>query len=183
MLRPHPASPTPLSRRRILTEGSRGLLALALFGASVSATATGCGKGGPPEPDPLEAELGAARRDSELAAAAAKTAPRPLVPALLVVADERAQHAAALAEELARAAGEPAPTEPAGSETPTPTASPAASPSVPDVMKALRGSAESATKLAATLSGYRAGLMGSIAAACTASYKVGLTPLPKKGTP
>lgn len=183
MLRRDPASPTPPSRRRILTEGGRGLIALALFGASVSATATSCGKEGPPEPDPLEAELAAARRDSELAAAAAKTAPRSLIPALLVVADERAQHAAALAEELARAAGRPAPNEPPESATPTTTASPVGSPSVPDVMKALRGSADSATKLAATLSGYRAGLMGSIAAACTASYKLGLTPLPKKGTP
>ena len=49
-----------------------------------------------------------------------------------------------------------------------------------DVAEALRKSAESATKLVPTLSGYRAGLMGSIAAACTASYTVGL---PSEGKP
>ncbi|MCW1960355.1 MAG: hypothetical protein KIH64_017760, partial [Mycobacterium sp.] len=52
---------TPLSRRRVLVDGSRGLLALALVGA----TATACGPSTPPEPDPLEAQLEAARQDSE----------------------------------------------------------------------------------------------------------------------
>jgi hypothetical protein len=42
------------------------------------------------------------------------------------------------------------------------------------VINSLRGSAASASHLAMTSSGYRAGLLGSIAAACTASYSVAL---------
>lgn len=156
-----------LTRRRALVDGGRGLLALAFVGT----VATACGVGEPPAPDPLEAELEAARHDSELAAAAAKGAKR-LAPALNEIAAERARHATALVEELARAAGTPTPTT---SETPTSTTSaPAKPPTVRDVTDALRKSADSATKLVPTLSGYRAGLMGSIAAACTASFTVGL---------
>ena len=103
MLAPHPHLTAELSRRRVLSGGGRGLLALALLGTSISANA--CGPGKPPGPDPLEAQLDSARRDSDLAAAAAKAAPRPVVPALMVIADERARHASALVEELARAAG------------------------------------------------------------------------------
>ena len=54
------------------------------------------------------------------------------------------------------------------------TAEPAKTPTVQDVIGALRVSADSASNLAATLSGYRAGLLGSIAAACTAAYTVAL---------
>jgi hypothetical protein len=45
---------------------------------------------------------------------------------------------------------------------------------VKDVIDALHTSADSAAKLVPTLSGYRAGLVGSIAAACTAAYSVAL---------
>jgi len=170
-----------LSRRRVLAGGGKGLLALALAGTAAAA----CGPGGPPTPDPLEAALEAARRDSDLAdlaAAAAKAAAPWLVPALNVVAAERARHATALVEELARAAGRPTPTSTpeTGGGTALPstdtetTAGPP--PTVQDVVTALRTSAGQATDLVPTVSGYRAGLMGSIAAACTAAYTVGLPP-------
>jgi hypothetical protein len=45
---------------------------------------------------------------------------------------------------------------------------------VADVVTSLRAAADSAAKLASTSSGYRAGLLGSIAASCTASYSVAL---------
>jgi hypothetical protein len=45
---------------------------------------------------------------------------------------------------------------------------------VADVVTSLRASADSAAKLASTSSGYRAGLLGSIAASCTASFSVTL---------
>ena len=184
MHRPVPG-PDAVSRRRVLVAGGRSVLALALVAAAASA----CGSA-EQGPDPLEAELAAARKDSELAAAAAKAALPAIAPALSVVADERARHATALVEELARAAGKPTPTssEP-GAAAPasarldgaTPTAAPSAPPappgpppSVQDVIVALRRSADSAATLAPTLSGYRAGLLGSIAAACTASYTWGL---------
>ena len=149
---------------------------MALLGTSVSVSATACGPSKPPEPDPLEAQLAAARRDNELAAAAARTAPRPFVPALLVVADERARHATALVEELARAAGKPTPTSTTetASATTAPTGKPAPPPKLEDVVAAIRASAESAAKLTPTLSGYRAGLMGSIAAACTTAHTIDL---------
>jgi hypothetical protein len=162
-----------LSRRRVLAGAGRGMLALAFVGTAAAA----CGSK-PSGPDPLEAELSAARSDSELAAAAAKVAAPAMVPALIEASAERARHATAIVEELSRAAGKPTPTP--GAETTSPTASapaaPTPPPSVGDVVAALRRSADNAAKLAPTLSGYRAGLMGSISAACTASWMVGLTP-------
>jgi hypothetical protein len=163
-----------LSRRRLLVGGGRGLLALALVGTAAAA----CGSKGVAEPDPLEAALSAARADSELAAAAAKAAPPEIAPALIEVSAERARHATALVEELSRAAGKPTPTP--GAQTTTPSAAPPATPAPPprlqDVVAALRRSGENAAKLAPTLSGYRSGLMGSIAAACTTAWTVGLSP-------
>jgi hypothetical protein len=168
---PRRAAPA-LTRRRVLTDGGRGLLALALVGM----TATACGTRQSPEPDPLEAELVAAQADSELAVAAAKAAKPAIAPALNEVAAERAKHAAALLEELSRAAGKPIPTTTSPQTTsapPTPD-KPAPPPTLRDVAEAMRKSADRATKLVPALSGYRAGLMGSIAAACTASFTVGL---------
>ncbi len=155
--------------------------ALAVLAAAVIGPAALACSTEPPAPDPLEAELESARADSELAAAAAAAAPREIAPALSVVADERARHATALVEELARAAGKPTPTETPAATPETKdsaaTAAPAPPPTLADVIAALRRSAESAARLAPTLSGYRAGLMGSIAAACTTSYTVGLPPV------
>lgn len=173
---PGPDRSPEFSRRHALA-----VLGAALLGPVAVACATE-----PPAPDPLEAELESARADSDLAAAAATSAPRELAPALLVVADQRARHATALIEELARAAGKPTPTPDSGGDTATAAASPTASttgapatppPALADVVAALRRSAQSAATLAPTLSGYRAGLIGSIAAACTTSYTVGLPPV------
>lgn len=158
-----------LSRRQVLAGGGRGLLALTLLGSALA----GCA-GEPPGPDPLEAELEAARQDSAMATAAAAAAAPAIAKALSAVADERARHATALIEELARAAGRPTPTSEADAPTTTPTAAAAPPPNLRDVSGALRRSAQSASALAPTLSGYRAGLLGSIAAACTAAYTVGL---------
>ena len=160
-----------LSRRSALTSGGRGLLALALVGTATMA----CGAGAPDEPDPLEAVLAAARADSELATAAARAAAPNMVPALLVVAAERARHATALVEELARAAGTPTPTSVAETTSASTQAAPESATRAA-VISALRRSADDAAKLAPTMSGYRAGLLGSIAAACTASATVALLP-------
>jgi len=98
-----------------------------------------------------------------------------MVPALLVVAAERARHATALVEELARAAGTPTPTSVAETTSASVQAAPASA-NRAAVISALRRSADSAAALAPTMSGYRAGLLGSIAAACTASATVALQP-------
>jgi hypothetical protein len=141
----------------------------ALLGAAV----TGCGASPPPAPDPLEQQAELARQDSALAAAAAKVAPPALAPALTEVAAERARHATALTQEIARVAGTPSATT---STTPPTTTSAVSAPppTAADVTAALRSSADSATKLAATLSGYRAGLLGSVAASCVTAYTVAL---------
>jgi hypothetical protein len=151
------------SRRSVLI----GAAALAALGA------TACAGGSPklPEPDELEAQLELARRDSQLARAAATAAGAFYAPLLNVVADERADHAKALSAEIARASG--ATITPAGPPVPSPSAA-ATPPARTDVMAALRESADSAAKLAANLSRYRAGLLGSIAASCTASATVPL---------
>jgi hypothetical protein len=152
-----------ISRRRVLI----GAAALAALGA----TACACGSPKSPEPDELEAQLELAQRDSQLARAAATAAGAFYAPLLDVVADERGDHAKALSAEIARASG--ATTTPASPPVPSPSAA-ATPPARTDVMAALRESADSAAKLAANLSGYRAGLLGSIAASCTASATVPL---------
>ncbi len=163
-----------INRRGVLAGGA----ALAALGVVVS----GCGESRP-KPPPVEQLLGPldqARHDSALAGAAAAAVGNPpqIAAALTVVASQRAAHARALSTEISRAAGKfassssettsPSPAEPAGPPPPPPPVS--------DVINALRASADSASRLVATESGYRAGLLGSIAASCTASYMVALVP-------
>jgi hypothetical protein len=161
-----PSSPPTVSRRRVLF----GAAALALVGS----TAAACGSSPPPpEVDELAAQLDRARADSQLATdAAAATPPPPMAQALTAVASERSAHAKALSDELVRMVGKDAPTTTATSTT----AQPVKPPTTQDVIGALRESADTATQLAAKQSGYHAGLLGSIAASCTAAYKVALVP-------
>jgi len=157
-----------VSRRQVLA-GGVALAALGMTGAACSSPPA------PPAVDELESQLKLARHDSELATAAAAGAAHPVSAALTEVASERAQHAQALATEIARLAINPTSTS---SETTSPTSTTsvvaAPPPSVSDVINSLRASAASAGQLATTSSGYRAGLLGSIAAACTAAYTVAL---------
>jgi hypothetical protein len=146
----------------------------------LGATAAGCGQP-PPPPDlaDLAAQLDRARADSKLASDAADAQPpqSSQARALTTVAAERTAHAQALSDELVRMVGTKAPTaQPSASSTTTAPASgnPAPAPTVADVINALKQSAQESTTLAARLSGYRAGLVGSIAAACTAAYTVAL---------
>lgn len=157
-----PSSPPPVSRRRVLAAGAT----LALFGAVASACGTA-----PPAPDALEAQVTLARRDAGLAAAAAGSVTTPVTDALRAVAERRQAHARVLTAEINRLAdpqaeSTTAPTEPAQ----------AGRASVADVVAALQDSAQRATDLATSSSGYRAGLLGSIAAACTVDHTVTLAP-------
>jgi hypothetical protein len=162
------------NRRGVLAGGA----ALAALGVVLSA----CGESPPKTPavEDLLGPLDQARRDTELASAAAAAVGNPpqVAAALTVVATQRAAHARALATEIARAAGKlgTSSTE-AAKPSPTDTAAPPPPPPpVSDVINSLRASAESAGRLVASESGYRAGLLGSIAASCTASYSVALVP-------
>jgi len=153
-----------VSRRRVLI----GAAALAALGAAGSA----CSSPKPPEPEELLPEVDLARRDSQLARAAAAAAGPFYAPLLNVVADERASHAEALSKEIDRIAdGTTTSSQPSA---PTTSAAAAPPPTRADVIASLRESADSAAKLAAKLTGYRAGLLGSIAASCTASATVSL---------
>jgi hypothetical protein len=156
----------PIVNRRRVLAGAVTLAALALTAPACSAPPA------PPAVDELEAQLTLARQDSELATAAAVGAEPPVHAALTQVATERGQHAEALATEIKRLA----PTSSATSSPTTTTTSAAAAPPPPlaSVVKSLKASADSARDLATTSSGYRAGLLGSIAASCTASYTVAL---------
>lgn len=147
-----------------------GGAALAVFGITGSACSS---PPAPPAVDELESQLKLARHDSELATAAASAAAKPVSAALTEVAAERTQHAQALATEITRLAVNPTSRQ-TTSPTPTTSAAAAPPPTLSDVINSLRGSAASASHLATTSSGYRAGLLGSIAAACTASYSVAL---------
>lgn len=157
-----------VSRRRVLAGG--GLL-------TVLALATpGCGSTPvSPAVGELEAQRRLAHHDSELAAAAGAALPdsggSSLGAALAAVAAERAEHARALGDEIARATGK---RDPEPTETAPPSDVAAAAPTVSDVVNALRVAADSAGTVATTSSGYRAGLLASIAAACTAAYTVAL---------
>ena len=171
-----PSAVPVISRRGVLAGGA----ALAVLGVGVSA----CSQS-PPKPPAVEELLGPldqARRDSAVASAAATAigiAPQ-VAAALTVVATQRGAHARALSTEISRVANKAtsSTSEPASS-SPSPTgaaAPPPPPPPVSDVIDTLRASAESASRLVATSSGYRAGLLASIAASCTASYTVALVP-------
>ena len=167
-----------ISRRGVLAGGA----ALAALGVVVTA----CGESTPKPPavEELLGPLDQARHDSALAAAAAGAvgSPPQVAAALTVVATQRAAHARALATEVARAAGKLTSSTSetsSSSATPSPTdpqSPPPPPPPVSDVIDSLRKSAEDASRLVATSAGYRAGLLASIAASCTASYQVALVP-------
>ena len=167
MLRPEPGFDPIVSRRRVLVGGA----ALAVLAVAVSACSS---SPAPPAVDELEAQLTLARGDSELATAAAVGTPQAVNAALTEVAAERAKHAQALMTEIARLAVNPTATSRETTTPSTTTPAAAAPPPLADVIQSLRASADSARQLAGTSSGYRAGLLGSIAASCTASYSVAL---------
>lgn len=161
------ALPTISRRRLLVTALPAGVVLTALGSAAACAPAPP-----PPELADLVAQFDRAHADSRLAGLAATTARPRVVPALTTVASVRAAHARALSDEITRITGGQTPTTPAS--TTTTSGAPPAAPTVADVTAALRASADGAAQLAATLSGYRAGLLGSISAACTASYQVAL---------
>ena len=151
-----------------------GGAALAVLGMTAPACSS---PPAPPGVDELESQLTRAQHDSELATAAAAAATdKPISTALTEVASERARHAQALTAEIARLAVNPTTSASSQTSGPTSTSSAPAAPvpTLSDVINSLRESAASASQLATTSSGYRAGLLGSIAAACTASYSVAL---------
>jgi hypothetical protein len=163
MLRAEPGFEPVVNRRRVLT-GGVALAALAISAPACSSSPA------PPAIDELEEQLSLARQDSELATTAAAGTDQQVGRALKQVAADRSQHAQALTAEIKRLA----PTSSATTSPSTTTTTSGAPPPLASVVTSLKASADSARQLASTSSGYRAGLLGSIAASCTASYTVAL---------
>jgi len=165
MLRAEPGFEPVVNRRRVLT-GGVVLAALAISAPACSSPPA------PPAVDELEEQLSLARQDSELATTAAAGTDQQVGRALKQVAAERSQHAQALTTEIKRLA--PTSSATTSPTTTTTSGTAAAPPPLASVVTSLKASADSARQLASTSSGYRAGLLGSIAASCTASYTVAL---------
>ncbi|MFX0576679.1 hypothetical protein [Nocardia nepalensis] len=137
------------------------------------------------QPDPLAAQEVLARSDAAAATAAIAVTPQRHA-ALTVIANERTAHADALRAEINRVIGVygdgTTPTHRTRELTPSASAAaPAASgtaapptqpPSIDELRTRLTKSQQSAGDLARTQSGYRAGLLASISAACAAQAGV-----------
>lgn len=113
--------------------------------------------------DTLSSHLTYARRDAETAAVLAGARPE-LADALGIVAAERRAHADALAAEIDRVLGGPSTSSSPAATTATTTAVPP--PSLDELTADLAQAQTSAAESARNESGYRAGLLGSISAAC-----------------
>lgn len=177
-----PSAPPSLTRRRLLFTAVPATLAVGLLAGT-----TACSPPPPPaDLAELRTQFDRANADSLLAGDAAtappgRTLPPDLAATLTAIAGERTAHARALADEITRLTEGEAPTTSAAPTTTTgATAAPAAKPTVAAVAKALRESAEDAARAATEMAGYRAGLLGSIAASCTAAYQVALGDPEKK---
>lgn len=144
-------------------------LGLGLAAVAGSAALSGCtlGTDAPPEPDAFIALAAAARTDAGMATALSAQSPGQAA-ALTTIAAERTAHAEALEAELLRANG---PTTPAPEPSPATTA-PATPPTIDGLRAALASAQRAAADTARAASGYRAGLAGSISAACAAQNEV-----------
>lgn len=176
-----PSAPPTLTRRRLLVAAVPATLAMGLLAGT-----TACSPPPPPaDLADLQTQFDRANADSLLAGEAATAPPgRTLTPemvaTLTAIAAERTAHARALADEITRLTDGAAPTTSAAPTTTATPAAPAAPPTVTAVAKALRESGEDAARVATEMAGYRAGLLGSIAASCTAAYQVALGDPEKK---
>ncbi len=176
-----PSAPPTLTRRRLLIAAVPATLAVGLLAGT-----TACSPPPPPaDLADLQTQFDRANADSLLAGEAATAPPgRTLTPdmvaTLTAIAAERTAHARALADEITRLTDGEAPTTSAAPTTTSTTAAPPAPPTLAAVAKALRESGEDAARLATQMAGYRAGLLGSIAASCTAAYQVALGDPEKK---
>ncbi|RBO96621.1 hypothetical protein DFR74_101637 [Nocardia puris] len=151
-------------------------------GALAVGAVAGCTDDTIHDPDPLAAQEITARADAAAATAAIALAPERHA-ALTAIAAERTAHADALRDEVARVIGvygdgttpvhrtrELTPVSAAAS--PGATGAPVAPAGVDELRARLTSSRDSAAQLAATLSGYRSGLLASISAACAAHAEV-----------
>ncbi|QIS07663.1 hypothetical protein F5X71_24965 [Nocardia brasiliensis] len=172
----------PMDRRTALRLAGGGAVGVLALGAAV-----GCAtEDTVHEPDPLAAQEVKARTDAAAATAAIALAPHKHA-ALTAIATERTAHADALRAEIARVIGVygdgTTPAHRTRASAPGPAAGsaavasgtavpPVAAPSLDTLRAQLTESRQSAAALASSQSGYRAGLLASISAACAAEAGV-----------
>jgi hypothetical protein len=167
---PTPTTTILLSRRSTLRLAGYGVVAV----SALSACSTDGGAAGPSKIDPLIAQADRARTDAAAATAAVATIPDRGT-ALGLIAAERTEHAKALDTEIARALGvysdgsPPSADSAAISSATTETVSP---PTLDQLRTRIADSQRGSAALAATESDYRAGLLGSISAACGVHVEV-----------
>ncbi|MGH3793891.1 MAG: hypothetical protein ACRDSP_03275 [Pseudonocardiaceae bacterium] len=152
------------SRRSVLVAGM-AMGALVVAGPPVLAGCASLRSDAPEQPDPLERPAQRAESDVALARAVAGAHPALATAALALAADRQA-HAATLRAELRRVRPSPAPTS-----GPAPPPAPVAaatqrSAARDELARAVRAAQDEAAGLVATLPGYRAALLASIAACC-----------------
>lgn len=147
------------TRRSVLRVGAAACAAAMLTAA--------CASDEPEPPDPLEAPADRAARDAATITAAIAVFP-DRAGALETMAAERRAHAEALTAEVERL--RPAPTTTSSAVEP-PAVEP---PTLDDVRAGLIAAAEEAANLVPAVSGYRCGLLGSIAAACHTQVAIAL---------
>ncbi|WP_139182942.1 hypothetical protein [Actinopolyspora xinjiangensis] len=143
----------------------RGLLRLSAL-AALSPAVLSCSG---PEPDPLVKLSERARTDTELARLTAERHPE-LAARARAVADARARHGETLRREITRVAGEDS-TFPSGS-APEPEIAETPEGAAERLRTALREAQRQAAETAPELSGYRAGLAGSVSAGCASLVEV-----------
>ncbi|MBL1078733.1 hypothetical protein JK358_30455 [Nocardia sp. 2] len=152
-----------MDRRTALRLAGGGALAVAALGAVACST-----EQTPSMPDPLVTQEESARTDAVYATAAIATNP-DRAGALQTVAAQRAEHADALRTEIDRVIGVYGDgTTPSHRTPPVTPAAPAQPPTVAELRTRLTSAQRAAADLCASQTGYRAGLLGSISAACAA---------------
>ncbi|WP_040836800.1 hypothetical protein [Nocardia brevicatena] len=145
----------------------------AAVGGFALAAIAGCADDTIHEPDPLAAQEIRARADAAAATAAIALDPQRSA-ALKTIAAQRTAHADALRTEIERVIGVygdgTTPTH--RTPPPSPTTTPVEPPDVTTLRDRLTAARRSALDLAGTQSGYRAGLLASISAACAVHAEV-----------
>ncbi|HEY8371451.1 MAG TPA: hypothetical protein VIL00_01790 [Pseudonocardiaceae bacterium] len=161
--------PALFSRRRLL----RATVSIAAATAAAPVVTACSNPEPPPGPDPLEALVERARADAALARAVAEAHPTLAPQAVAAVVADRTAHAETLAQEVYRARPDLS-TPPSASSTPTaaPTVPPNATAALAALQEALTTAQDQAAALVPTLPTYRAGLVGSVAASCSALREV-----------
>lgn len=145
------------------TVGRRAVLAGLILPLAAACTAE---PKPPPPPDPLAELAGQARKDAAAATALAQSSPE-LAALAGEVAKARTAHATALQAEVDRER------PPVSSTAPPPTSGAASAPATKATMvEALKAAEQKAGALVPTVSRYRAGLLGSVAAGCASLREV-----------